>query len=219
MDVCACFDDICASIQKSVKHVNRLPDSVSLMAVTKTKTAADFLPLIERGHRLFGENRVQEAKEKWPALKAMYPDIKLHLIGHLQTNKVKDAVALFDSIDSVDSETLAEKLAAEMKKQNRFLPVFIQVNTGEEGQKGGVTPQKTVDFVQKCRALGLNVVGLMCIPPVEDEPSPHFALLKILARQTGLDALSMGMSDDFDIAIEQGATIVRIGSSLFGARV
>lgn len=219
MDVCKRFEEICASIQKSVKHANRSPDSVSLMAVTKTKPVADFLPLIERGHRLFGENRVQEAKEKWPALKAAYPDIKLHLIGRLQTNKIKDAVALFDSIDSIDSETLAEKLAAEMKRQNRFLPVFIQVNTGEEEQKGGISPRKTVDFVQKCRSSGLNVAGLMCIPPVDDEPSPHFALLKVLARRAGLDALSMGMSDDFDIAVEQGATIVRIGSSLFGERV
>ncbi len=218
MGVCDRYDAICGLMRKAAEHAGRAPDSVSLTAVTKTKSAEEFLPLIKRGHRLFGENRVQEAKEKYAPLKERFPDIELHLIGHLQTNKVRDAVALFDSIDVVDSEELAEKLAAEMKRQNRFLPVYVQVNTGLEEQKGGVDPRKTADFVQKCRDIGLNVVGLMCIPPVNDEPSPHFALLKKLARELGVERLSMGMSDDFDIAIEQGATTVRVGSALFGER-
>ena len=218
MGVCDRYDAICDMMRKAAEHAGRAPDSVSLTAVTKTKSAEEFLPLIERGHRLFGENRVQEAKEKYTPLKEAYPDIELHLIGHLQTNKVKEAVALFDSIDTVDSEELAEKLAAEMKRQNRFLPVYVQVNTGLEEQKGGIDPRETADFVQKCRAVGLDVVGLMCIPPVDDEPSPHFALLKKLARDSGVKRLSMGMSDDFDIAIEQGATTVRVGSALFGER-
>lgn len=178
----------------------------------------EILPLIKAGHRVFGENRVQEAMRKYPALKEQYSDLKLHLIGPLQTNKAKDAVRLFDVIESVDRPEIAEKLAEEMKKQGKNLPCFVQVNTGEEPQKSGCVPRETIFLVNRCRDLGLNIIGLMCIPPVDDEPAPHFALLKKLAGEAGLPELSMGMSDDYPIAIQQGATFVRVGTALFGAR-
>ena len=207
-----------SEIAKAAEYCGRKADDVTLVAVSKTHPAAEILPLLRAGHRVFGENRVQEAAEKFPALREQYPDLKLHLIGGLQTNKIKEAVALFDVIETVDRVELAEKLAAEMEKQGRNLPCFVQVNTGEEPQKGGVVPRETISLVEKCRELGLNVVGLMCIPPVDDEPSPHFALLKKLARQAGLKELSMGMSDDYPIAVQQGATFVRVGTAIFGAR-
>lgn len=207
-----------SEIAKSAEYCGRKADDVTLVAVSKTHPADEILPLLRAGHRVFGENRVQEAAEKFPALREQYPDLKLHLIGGLQTNKVKEAVALFDVIETVDRVELAEKLAAEMEKQGRNLPCFVQVNTGEEPQKGGVVPRETISLVEKCRELGLNVVGLMCIPPVDDEPSPHFALLKKLARQAGLKELSMGMSDDYPIAVQQGATFVRVGTAIFGRR-
>lgn len=207
-----------SEIAKSAEYCGRKADDVTLVAVSKTHPAAEILPLLQAGHRVFGENRVQEAAEKFPALREQYPDLKLHLIGGLQTNKVKEAVALFDVIETVDRVELAEKLAAEMEKQGRNLPCFVQVNTGEEPQKGGVVPRETISLVEKCRELGLNVVGLMCIPPVDDEPSPHFAFLKKLARQAGVRELSMGMSGDYPLAVQQGATFVRVGTAIFGAR-
>lgn len=207
-----------SEIAKAAEYCGRKADDVTLVAVSKTHPAAEILPLLRAGHRVFGENRVQEAAEKFPALREQYPDLKLHLIGGLQTNKVKEAVALFDVIETVDRVELAEKLAAEMEKQGRNLPCFVQVNTGEEPQKGGVVPRETISLVEKCRELGLNVVGLMCIPPVDDEPSPHFAFLKKLARQAGVRELSMGMSADYPLAVQQGATFVRVGTAIFGAR-
>ena len=207
-----------SEIAKAAEYCGRKADDVTLVAVSKTHPAAEILPLLRAGHRVFGENRVQEAAEKFPALPEQYPDLKLHLIGGLQTNKVKEAVALFDVIETVDRVELAEKLAAEMEKQGRNLPCFVQVNTGEEPQKGGVVPRETISLVEKCRKLGLNVVGLMCIPPVDDEPSPHFAFLKKLARQAGVKELSMGMSGDYPLAVQQGATFVRVGTALFGER-
>lgn len=207
-----------SEIAKAAEYCGRKADDVTLVAVSKTRPADEILPLLRAGHRVFGENRVQEAAEKFPALRERYPDLKLHLIGGLQTNKVREAVALFDVIESVDRVELAEKLAAEMKRRGRDLPCFVQVNTGEEPQKGGVSPRGAVDLVDICRELGLNVVGLMCIPPADDEPSPHFAFLKKLARQAGVRELSMGMSADYPLAVQQGATFVRVGTALFGAR-
>lgn len=207
-----------SEIAKAAGYCGRKADDITLVAVSKTHSAAEILPLLRAGQRVFGENRVQEAAEKFPALREQYPDLKLHLIGGLQTNKVRDAVALFDVIETVDRVELAEKLAAEIKKQGRNPSCFVQVNTGEEPQKSGVAPNAAAALVEKCRALGLNVVGLMCIPPADDEPSPHFAFLKKLARQSGVKELSMGMSADYPLAIQQGATFVRIGTALFGQR-
>ena len=199
--------------------VDRDPDRISLIAVSKTHGPEDILPVLAAGQRLFGENRVQEAASKWPSLKRDYPDVALHLIGPLQTNKVAEAVALFDVIETVDREKLAAALSLEMKKQGRWLPVFIQVNTGEEPQKAGIPPQDTDAFIARCRDVhGLRVMGLMCIPPVDDEAALHFALLANIARRTQLPCLSMGMSQDFDKAIRHGATHVRVGTAIFGDR-
>lgn len=192
--------------------------NVNLVAVSKTKPAEEITPLLNAGHRLFGENRVQEAVSKWPALKEAYPDATLHLIGPLQTNKIKEAVALFDVIETVDRLKLAEKLADEIAKTGKKLPCFVQVNTGAEDQKAGILPQEADTFIAQCRDLGLNIVGLMCIPPFDDEPSPHFALLCKIAERNQLEKLSMGMSADFETAIALGATHVRVGTALFGAR-
>ena len=213
------YREVLENVALAAKDAERKPESVTLVAVTKTHGAEKILPLLKAGHRTFGENRVQEAEKKWPALKAEFPDARLHLIGGLQTNKAKEAVALFDVIESVDRPELAEKLAVEMKKQNRPLPCFVQVNTGEEPQKSGIAPKNAVGFVRECREkYGLNVVGLMCIPPVDDEPAPHFAFLKKLAREAGVRELSMGMSGDYPLAVQQGATFVRVGSAIFGER-
>jgi len=193
--------------------------AAELVAVSKTFDAEAIVPIIEAGQRHFGENRVQEAQGKWPDLKAAYPDIVLHLIGPLQTNKAGDAVALFDVIESVDRDKLAKILAGEMKKQNRNLPCFVQVNIGGEEQKAGVAIAETVDFVSRCRdQYGLDIVGLMCIPPLEEAPGPYFAQLARLAKEAGVSQLSMGMSSDFETAIVMGATQVRVGSALFGSR-
>jgi pyridoxal phosphate enzyme (YggS family) len=197
----------------------RAPAEVALVAVSKTKSAAEIRPAIAASQRLFGENRVQEALAKWPGLKAEFPDIRLHLIGPLQTNKVHDAVRLFDAIESLDREKLARALAAEMAKQGRRLDCFIQVNTGEEPQKAGIEPRQTDGFIALCRDdLGLPIVGLMCIPPVDEEPALHFALLREIARRNGLVGLSMGMSADFETAIRFGASLVRVGTAIFGGR-
>lgn len=212
------LEKIRSEIETAALHCGRQKSDVTLVAVSKMHDKEEILPLLSAGHRVFGENRVQEAFQKYPDLKQSYPDLKLHLIGSLQTNKVKEAVSLFDVIETVDRIELAKKLADEMKKQNKNIPCFVQVNTGEEPQKGGIVPRETISLVNQCRHLGLNIIGLMCIPPVEDEPSPHFALLKKLARQANVPELSMGMSDDFPVAIQQGATFVRVGTALFGPR-
>ena len=193
--------------------------NVSLIAVSKGHAAARILPVLQAGHRVFGENRVQEAKAKWPPLRAEFPDLQLHLIGPLQSNKVREALALFDCIQSLDRPRLADALKAEMDKTGRRVPLFVEVNTGEEAQKAGIVPKDAVSFVAHCRdGLGLPVIGLMCIPPLNEEPALHFALLRELARECGLTSLSMGMSDDYETAVRFGATHVRIGTAIFGER-
>ena len=193
--------------------------SVRLVAVSKLQPEARIAGALEAGHRLFGENRVQEAEARWPAFRERFPDIALHLIGGLQTNKVRAAVKLFDVIETVDRPRLAAALAREFERTGRALPCFVQVNTGDEPQKGGVAPAGLDSFLDRCRTeYGLDVVGLMCIPPAEDPPGPHFAFLREAARRNGLAGLSMGMSADFETAIRFGATHVRIGSAVFGAR-
>jgi len=203
----------------AARSVGRDPAAINLVAVSKTKTTEEIRPVLEAGHRLFGENRVQEAAGKWPVLRRAYADIELHLIGPLQTNKAATAVQLFDAIETLDREKLARLLAAEMVRQNRRLPCFVQVNTGAEPQKAGVAPAEADSFIALCRdELNLPVVGLMCIPPLEADPQPHFKLLAGMARRHGLASLSMGMSSDFEFAIRHGATHVRVGSAIFGER-
>jgi len=200
-------------------YVLPLPTSVTLIAVSKTFDAAAIAPVIEAGARVFGENRVQEAKVKWPGLMSAYPGMALHLIGPLQSNKAKEAVALFDAIHSVDRPSLCEALAKEIARQGRAPLLFVEINTGAEAQKAGVLPQDADAFLDRCRAVyGLTVSGLMCIPPLEEAPGPHFALTAKIARRNGLKLLSMGMSADFATAIQLGATHVRVGSAIFGAR-
>ena len=192
--------------------------AVTLIAVSKTWGPEHVRPALEAGHRDFGENRVQEAAAKWPALREEYSDVRLHLIGPLQSNKAADAVALFDVIHTVDRPKIARAIASECEKQGRDVETFMQVNTGEEAQKSGVAPDEAVAFVESCRERGLAPAGLMCIPPAQENPGPHFALLAKLAAEAGLDGLSMGMSGDYEIAIRMGATHVRVGSAIFGAR-
>ena len=192
--------------------------STTLIAVSKTHGPDQIRPLLEAGHRVFGENRVQEAQGKWPALKAEYPDIELHLIGPLQTNKTKEAVGLYDAIHTLDRPRLADSLKAEIERSGRSPLLFVQVNTGEEEQKAGVAPKDAPALIAYARDAGLPLKGLMCIPPVDVEPSPHFALLSKIANAHDLALLSMGMSADFETAIRLGATHVRVGSALFGAR-
>lgn len=206
-------------IAQAARETGRLPDDVVLVAVSKTFGAGEVVPVIEAGQRVFGENRVQEAQGKWPGLKDAYSGIELHLIGPLQSNKAKDAVALFDVIETVDREKIAAALAAEMAKQGRRPRLYVQVNTGLEPQKAGIDPRETVAFVARCREVhGLDIEGLMCIPPVDENPGPHFALLEKLAREAGVEKLSMGMSSDYETAIAFGATSVRVGSAIFGSR-
>ncbi len=206
-------------IADAARQASRAPEDITLIAVSKTFSAQAITPVLAAGQRHFGENRVQEAREKWPGLKERYPDVVLHLIGPLQTNKVKHAVRLFDVIHTVDRPKLAAELAREMEKRGRQLPVFVQVNTGEEPQKAGVPPRQADAFIKACREeYGLNVVGCMCIPPVDEEPALHFALLRKIAERNGLRQLSMGMSHDFEVAIAFGATHVRVGSAIFGPR-
>jgi len=207
------------SITNAAQEANRSRDEISLVAVSKVHGAETIRPVLAAGHRLFGENRVQEAYDKWPALRADYPDVKVHLIGSLQTNKVKEAVALFDGIETVDRPKLARALAAEMAKQNKAVTLYLQVNTGEEDQKGGCLPKDLPDLIALCRdELKLSIAGLMCIPPANEEPSVHFAFLRELSRRHDLSALSMGMSGDYETAIRFGATSVRVGTAVFGAR-
>src|SRR3954463_9356641 len=192
---------------------------VTLIAVSKTFGAQAITPVIAAGQRVFGENRVQEAKAKWPALIAAHPGLKLHLIGPLQSNKAKEAVALFDAIHSLDRPSVCEALAKEIARQQRAPTLFVQLNTGAEPQKAGVAPQEADAFIARCRDdYGLTISGLMCIPPLEEPPAPHFALTAKIAARNGLTLLSMGMSADFAIAIQLGATHVRVGTAIFGAR-
>jgi pyridoxal phosphate enzyme (YggS family) len=210
--------DVRGRIAAAARAAGRDPAAVSLVAVSKTMPEAAIAEALAAGQRLFGENRVQEAAAKFPGLRPRFPDLRLHLIGHLQTNKAEEAVAVADLIETVDRPKLAEALAKAMAKLGKKVPVYVQVNTGEEPQKGGVAPLEAEALVTQCRALGLEVRGLMCIPPLEDEPAPHFALLADMARRLGLAEVSMGMSGDFEVAIRLGATHVRIGTAIFGAR-
>jgi pyridoxal phosphate enzyme (YggS family) len=206
-------------IALAAEAAGRAPADVRLIVVSKTFGAAEIIPVLTAGQRIFGENRVQEAKAKWPALKAEFPTLELHLIGPLQSNKAKEAVELFDAIHSIDREKIARTLAEEMKKQGRRLELFVQVNTGEEPQKAGVPPRDLPALLALCRdELKLEISGLMCIPPVEEEAALHFAFLAKLAAENGLAGLSMGMSDDFETAVAFGATHVRVGSAIFGSR-
>ena len=208
-----------ASIARSASDYGRDASDITLVAVSKTFPAEDIEPVLAAGQRVFGENYVQEAKAKWPSLRERYPDVELHLIGPLQSNKAKEAVQLFDAIHTLDRPSLAEALAKEIARQSRKPRLLVQVNTGEEPQKGGVMPAEADAFIEACRARwGLEIEGLMCIPPAEDPPSPHFAFLSAMAKRHGLKTLSMGMSADFDEAIQMGATHVRVGSAIFGTR-
>jgi PLP dependent protein len=210
--------EVRARMAAAARGAGRDPAAVALVAVAKTMPAAAVAEALAAGQRLFGENRVQEATAKYPALRQRWPDLRLHLIGHLQTNKAEEAVAVADLIETVDRAKLAEALAKAMAKLGKRIPVYVQVNTGEEPQKGGVAPLEAEALMAQCRALALEVRGLMCIPPVDDEPGPHFALLADMARRFGLAELSMGMSGDFETAIRLGASHVRIGTAIFGAR-
>ena len=218
-DPIARLADIRLAIGRAEADARRPAGSVSLVAVSKTFAAAEIEPVLAAGQRVFGENRVQEAQGKWPDLRARYPDIELHLIGPLQSNKAKEAVALFDMIHTVDRPSIAQALAKEIARQGRAPRLLVQVNTGEEEQKAGVVPQNADAFLRACREEhGLLIEGLMCIPPVDQSPGPHFALLAKIAKRNGLAILSMGMSADFETAIEVGATHVRVGSAIFGTR-
>jgi pyridoxal phosphate enzyme (YggS family) len=208
-----------ARIAAAAQKAKRDPASIRLVAVTKTFGPEAITPVLAAGHRLFGENRVQEAKAKWPALRQSYPHTELHLIGSLQSNKAKEAVALFNAIHTIDRPKIAQAIAAEMVKQGRRPKLFIEVNTGEEPQKAGVMPKEAPALLRFCREeLKLDIAGLMCIPPHDEEPAIHFAFLAKLAGELGLKELSMGMSADFETAIAFGATCVRVGSEIFGSR-
>ncbi|MEP2942704.1 MAG: YggS family pyridoxal phosphate-dependent enzyme [Hyphomicrobiales bacterium] len=207
------------SVLDTIKAESSGEKEVTLIAVSKTFEGDHIEPALVAGHRHFGENRVQESQKKWPSLKQKYPNTRLHLIGPLQSNKAADAVELFDVIHTVDREKIAKNLASEMKKQDRILDVYIQVNTGQEPQKAGVLPKEADAFIARCiEHHGLNVVGLMCIPPFDANPEPHFQLLSEMASKHGLEELSMGMSCDYQQAIKAGATCVRVGSAIFGSR-
>jgi len=206
-------------IARACVDAGRDPASVTLVAISKTFGANAIEPVIAEGQRVFGENRVQEAKAKWPSLKERHGGIELHLVGALQSNKAKDAVALFDAIHSLDRPSLAEALAKEISKQGRRPTLFVEVNTGGEAQKSGVLPEETDAFVKACReSYGLQLAGLMCLPPADEPPAPHFALTAKIARRNNLALLSMGMSADFALAIAFGATHVRVGTAIFGER-
>ncbi|MGE0847162.1 MAG: YggS family pyridoxal phosphate-dependent enzyme [Flavobacteriaceae bacterium] len=214
------YGEVTRRLAQAAREAGRDPASVTLIAVSKTFDAEAIEPVIAVGQRVFGENRVQEAQGKWPALMERHGGIELHLIGPLQSNKAGDAVALFDAIHTVDRDKIAGALSREMARQGRRPALFVQVNTGLEPQKAGVAPDEAAAFVKRCReAHGLEIAGLMCIPPFDQPPSPHFALLAKLAREAGVDGLSMGMSGDFEEAVMLGATHVRVGSAIFGHRL
>ncbi|WP_109356042.1 YggS family pyridoxal phosphate-dependent enzyme [Sphingorhabdus sp. EL138] len=205
-------------MSKAAKIAQRKVEDVRLIAISKTRSADEIRPLMEAGHRLFGENRVQEAAGKWPALRDAFGDVKVHLVGQLQSNKAEDAVELFDAIHSLDRPSLVKALAKAMDKLDRRIPCFVQVNIGEEPQKGGCEISDLPDLLQSARSAGIEVPGLMCVPPSGVHPAPYFALLAKLAKENDLSGLSMGMSGDFESAIKLGATHVRVGTALFGAR-
>lgn len=208
-----------AAIRRAAIDCGRDPAAVTLVCVTKTFPAEDVVPLLEAGHRVYGENRVQEAMGKWPSLRKRFPDIELHLIGPLQSNKTREAVETFDVIQSVDREKIAKALAEEIARSGKHPRLFVQVNTGAEPQKAGILPQDADAFLAFCReTCGLTIEGLMCVPPVEEQASPHFALLADIAARNGLRQLSMGMSSDYELAIQLGATCVRVGSAIMGVR-
>ena len=216
--------EVAGNLQAISKRVTAArPDNESagptLVAVSKRQPDDRIEAALAAGHRVFGENRVQEAQERWTSRSDLYPDLRLHLIGPLQTNKSADAVALFDVIEVVDRPKLARSLSTEMARQGRHLPCYVQVNTGEEDQKSGIWPEEADDFIAFCRnECGLDIAGLMCIPPVDEEPAMHFALLRTIAERNGLSGLSMGMSGDYEEAVRFGATSVRVGSAIFGSR-
>lgn len=212
------LDDIKSRISKAAAQAGRDPDAVSLIAVSKKQPDARVEAVLEAGHRVFGENRVQEAAGKWPGFRERFDGIELHLIGPLQTNKVRQAMELSQAIHSLDRPKLATTMARLAQEMGECPDLFIQVNTGEEPQKAGILPQDADAFVQTCRGLDLRLSGLMCIPPIDEEPSLHFALLAKIAERNGLKGLSMGMSGDFESAIALGATHVRVGSAIFGTR-
>ena len=217
--VVAALARVKGEIAAACREAKRDPAAVTLIAVSKTFAAGAIEPVLGAGQRVFGENRVQEAKAKWPALKEQWPDVALHLIGSLQSNKAREAVALFDAIHSVDRASLAEALAKEIARQNRHPLLFIEINTGAEPQKAGVLPEAADEFLRQCReTYGLTIAGLMCIPPFDDPPAPHFALTAKIGERNGLALLSMGMSADFKTAVAFGATHVRVGTAIFGAR-
>lgn len=217
--ILARFRQIQHEIARAAKTCGRDADAVTLVVASKTQGAGELEPLLRGRHRVFGENRVQEAMAKWPPLRAAFPDVELRLIGPLQSNKAKDAVALFDVIETLDRPRLAGAVADEIAKQGRSPRLYIEVNTGHEPQKAGIGPRDADVFIRRCREeFGLTISGLMCVPPVGEQASPHFALLANIAKRNGLLDLSMGMSADFPLAIQLGATHVRIGSAIFGAR-
>jgi PLP dependent protein len=206
-------------IGNACTEAGRARDSVRLIAISKTFAAEAILPVLYAGQRVFGENRVQEARAKWPALRDRFPDVELHLVGPLQSNKAKEAIQLFDAIHAVDRASLCAALAKEIQRQGRAPILFVEINTGAEPQKSGVLPDAADDFVKVCRdSYGLLIAGLMCIPPVDEAPAPHFALTAKIAARNGLRLLSMGMTADFSTAIRFGATHVRVGTAIFGAR-
>lgn len=205
-------------IVKAAKLAQREAEDVRLMAISKTRSADEIRPLLDIGHRLYGENRVQEAATKWPALREEFSDVAVHLVGQLQSNKAEEAVQLFDAIHSLDRPSLVKALAKAMDKLNRRIPCFVQVNIGEESQKGGCAIDDVSGLLESARSAGIEVVGLMCVPPTGIHPAPYFALLAKLAKDNGLPELSMGMSGDFESAIKLGATYVRVGTALFGPR-
>lgn len=218
-DVVARLQETRTAIARAARDFGRKPEAVTLVAVSKTKPVEMIVPVLGAGQIDFGENYVQEAKEKWPALRERFPQARVHMIGPLQSNKARDAVALFDVIQSLDRESLAKELAREIERTGKAPLLIVQVNTGAEPQKGGVLPGEADAFLELCRSrYGLTIAGLMCIPPADDPPSPHFALLGKIAERNGLKTLSMGMSADYEAAIQLGATHVRVGSAIFGAR-
>jgi PLP dependent protein len=206
-------------IEAACRETGRDPAAVTLVAISKTFGPEAIEPVIAAGQRVFGENRVQEAKAKWPALQERHPGVELHLVGPLQSNKAKEAVALFDAIHAVDRPSLCQALAKEIARQDRRPTLFVEINTGAEAQKAGVLPEEADAFIKACREThGLEISGLMCIPPVDEAPAPHFALLAKIAKRNNLNLLSMGMSSDFAVAVRFGATHVRVGTAIFGAR-
>ena len=212
------LQEITSKIEKAARIAGRKPSDITLIAVSKTRSGDEIRPLLESGHRVFGENRVQEAMEKWPALQADYREIELHMVGQLQSNKAAEAVALFDCFHSVDRPSLIKALAKEMDRQDRRIPCFLQVNIGEEPQKGVCDISAVPRLLEQARELGIAVIGLMAVPPESTNPVPYFSLLAKLARDHGLTKLSMGMSGDFESAIKLGATHIRVGTALFGPR-